>query len=284
MTVDFHTHAFPPGVAEKVIGSLQRSARAKAHILPTLPELKKSMEKAGVDRSVVLPVATSPEQVSTLNRLSVTANAEWAERGIFSFGAMHPDCPDWKEELRFIARHDLRGVKLHPPYQQAPFDDLRFLRILDECAALGLIVTVHAGQDIGVPGEWCSPEQVLRALDQVRPDKLVLAHLGGWRQWDEVAEKLAGLPVYFDTAFALGTITPAEGIERAEDDRWLASREQFMAIVKKHGARRILFATDSPWGDQASMLTELDAMPLSPAENAAIRGGNAARLLGLENT
>ncbi len=280
MTIDFHTHTFPPALAERVLSKLQLVARSKAYTDGTQTGLLTAMEQAGVDLSVVLPVATDVHQVEKLNVLSAQQN-ERGDRRLLFFGAMHPDFSDYKAELKRIAGYGLKGIKLHPLYQGVAFDDVRYLRILDEASALGLIIVTHAGWDIGVGGDLSSPDRMLRAFLTVQPDKLVLAHIGGWRQWDEVREKLAGLPLYLDTALSLGVLTPAPGTVRAPDDRWLISREQFMGILQKHGADRLLFATDSPWGDQAAALSVLDSMPLTPAQNAAIRGDNAAKLLGL---
>jgi len=44
---------------------------------------------------------------------------------------------------------------------------------------------------------------------------------------------------------------------------------------------KILFGTDSPWQDQAADLAEIRSLGLTPDEQAAVLGGNAARLLGL---
>lgn len=281
MTIDFHTHVFPDAMAGRVIVPMGAKSRVRHYTDGTVGGLRTSMARAGVDLSVVLPVATNDRQVELLNNTSAQANELFAARGVFSFGAMHPDYADWKAELARIKDRGLKGVKIHPPYQQVPLDDVRYLRILDRCAELDLIVVTHAGIDVGVPGEWCGPERCLRAFRAVPWPKLVLAHLGGWRQWDLVRETLAGLDVYFDTAFAFGRLEPAEGTLREESDRWLVSQAQFMALVEAHGVEKILFATDSPWLDQADSLARLDRMPLTPAGRAAIRGGNAAALLGL---
>ena len=71
------------------------------------------------------------------------------------------------------------------------------------------------------------------ANGEVNYDKLVLAHFGGHKQWDQVLKLLAGKNVYFDTAYTLHEI----------------SESTFKAIVDKHGADKILFATDCPWRD-----------------------------------
>lgn len=279
MTIDFHTHIFPASMAEKVIVPMGRSSRARHYADGTAEGLLASMARAGVDRSVVLPVATNARQVEMLNATSAEANAKLAGRGIFSFGAMHPDYADYKAELARVKERGLKGVKIHPPYQQTPLDDPRYLRILDRCAELDLIVVTHAGIDVGVPGDWCTPEQAVRAVEQVPWPKLVLAHLGGWRQWDQVLEQLAGRDLYLDTAFCFGALEPAPGTQRTAQERQLIRRETFAALVRRHGAERILFATDSPWSDPARDLAELDSMPLTAAELAAIRGENARELL-----
>ena len=57
--------------------------------------------------------------------------------------------------------------------------------------------------------------------------------------------------------------------------------EQFVRIVKKHGADRILFATDSPWSDQKATLDRVRALGFEGAELEAILGGNAKRVFSV---
>ena len=40
-------------------------------------------------------------------------------------------------------------------------------------------------------------------LNEVEPEKLVLAHMGGNELWSEVEERLVGRNVYFDTGVIL---------------------------------------------------------------------------------
>ena len=62
---------------------------------------------------------------------------------------------------------NMRGVKLHPVYQQTDLDDPKYLRILEKAGELGLIVVTHAGLDIGFPGcRFCTPEKARNALKQ----------------------------------------------------------------------------------------------------------------------
>ena len=215
MIVDIHTHTFPDKIAGRTIEKLQGVSHSAAFSDGTAAGLRASMARAGVDRSVVLPVATHPGQVERVNDASARMNETTEETGILSLGCIHPDFANWREELERVAALGLRGVKLHPVYQGVDLDDVRYLRILERCGELGLVVITHAGWDIGFPGQVnCSPRMVLRAVKQVGPVKLVLAHMGGWRCWDEVEELLWDTGVCLDTAFSLppaavGAVTAA---------------------------------------------------------------------------
>lgn len=282
MVVDIHTHTFP----DKIAASALRTLQSMSHVVPfsdgTAAGLAASMKAAGVDYSLVLPVATSARQVVHVNDASAQVNASGRETGILSFGCMHPDFPDWKSELARVAELGLRGIKLHPIYQDVDFDDPRYLRILDRAAEVGLIVLTHAGRDIGYPDRVrCTPEMVLRAIRQVGPTPLILAHMGGWRNWDQVEELLADTQVYLDTAFTLGSMTPNGDGYYGPADLKRMEEEQFLCMVREFGADRVLFGTDSPWDGQAEALAQFRALPLTQAEQTAILGGNAQRLLGL---
>ena len=282
MVVDIHTHTFPEKIAASTLLKLQNMSHTRPFTDGTEAGLTASMARAGVDYSLVLPVATAPRQVCHINDASARLNQEGRARGLLSFGCMHPDFDGWKEELSRVASLGLRGIKLHPVYQDVDFDDIRYLRILDRCGELGLIVLTHAGLDVGFPGKVnCSPDMVLRAVEQVGPVTLILAHMGGWRNWDEVEQLLPETSVCLDTAFCLGQITPNGDGYYGPRDLDLMTGKQFVSLVERFGAGRILFGTDSPWGGQAESLAQIRALPLSPADQAAILGGNAQKLLGL---
>ncbi|MFI3173158.1 MAG: amidohydrolase family protein, partial [Eubacteriales bacterium] len=178
MIIDFHTHTFPDFLAPKVIPKLEKSACIKAFVDGTMEGLKASMLEAGIDMSVVLPVATSPAQVETCNNSAQKINEEQANK-IHSFGAMHPDYADYKVELKRVKEMGLKGIKLHPDYQQTLFDDIRYKRILECATELDLVTVVHAGLDIGLPDPIHATPQIIKNLiDDVYPEKLVLAHMG----------------------------------------------------------------------------------------------------------
>lgn len=282
MIFDIHTHIFPDKIAASTVAKLQSLSHTAAFSDGTAAGLRASMDKSGADGSLVLPVATSPRQVVHVNDASARMNETGPETGLWSFGCMHPDFDGWREELSRVASLGLKGIKLHPVYQGANLDDPRCLRILDRCGELGLAVLAHAGWDIGFPGrDNCNPEMTLSALRQVGPVKLILAHMGGWRQWDQVEELLPETGVYLDTAFALGSIPPLDDGYYAPADLPLMSTEQFVRMVRKFPGR-VLFGTDSPWKDQREEIALIQALPLTREEKDDILGGCAQRLFGFE--
>ena len=282
MIIDIHTHTFPDKIAAATLDKLKHLSHTIPFTDGTAVGLAASMARAGVDRSVVMPVATSPRQVPHVNDASARMNELGAQTGVLSFGCMHPDFDGWKEELARVRDLGLKGIKLHPQYQDTDFDDPRYLRILDRCGELGLVVLTHAGLDIGMPGkDNCAPEMVARVLEQVGPVKLVLAHMGGWRQWDRVEALLPGTGVYLDTSFSLGEITPLDDGHYRPGDLPLLDEAAFLRMVRRFGPDRILFGTDSPWDDQETALARLRALPLEKSELDAILGGSARKLLEL---
>lgn len=281
MIIDIHTHTFPQKIAAPTLEKLSQASHTRPFTDGTPAGLGASMAHAGVDCSVVLPVATAARQVEHINDAAAAMNSAGPRTGIFSFGCMHPDYANWHGELARIKELGLRGVKLHPVYQGVDLDDARYLRILERAGELGLVVITHAGLDVGFPGVVrCSPEMACRALRQVGPVKLVLAHMGGWRSWDQVLELLPGTSAMIDTSFSVGRMTPLDdGYYQDDGDLDLLDGPGFLALVRAFGAQRVLFGSDSPWSSQRESRAWIEAQPLREEEKAAILGENAKKLL-----
>lgn len=274
MTIDFHTHIFPEKMAEATIRELENASRLKAATNGCLSGLLESMKEAGVALSVIMPVVTAPRQFMGINRFALTINEQYGvlDAGkaqmpkLLSFGGIHPECEDYRAQLRELKNMGFRGVKLHPDYQKVFFDDIRYERIVSYASELDMIVLVHAGVDIGLPEPvHCTPAMSLKVLKDTKASRLILAHMGGWKQWEQVEELLIGQEVYLDTAFV---------------QRYL-SKEQFSRMVKNHGSERILFATDSPWTDQKEAVEWLKNSELTDEEKENISFKNAKSLLGI---
>ncbi len=271
MIIDFHTHIFPEKIAAKTLDLLSVKSNEPYFSGGTAEALQEVMSQAQVDLSIALPVVTATRQFESINGFAAQVNQtcynEDTHTGILSFGGIHPDSEDYKGELRRIRDMGFAGIKLHPVYQRVAFDDIRYMRLVDYASELGLCMVVHAGYDVGFPGEsFVSPAVSRRLIDTVHPEKLVLAHMGGYDEWKEVAQELAGQNVYLDTSFSLGKMPD----------------EEFMQLVRLHGADKVLFASDCPWMDQKEQVARFEALPLNPEEREQIAWKNASALLGFE--
>lgn len=266
MIIDFHTHVFPDKMAEKAIEVMEKKGGDKAVLRGTVGELRDSMTRAGVDLSVNLPVATKPSQFKTINKFAAENTAKYDD--IISFGGIHPYTEHYREELKEIKDMGFLGIKIHPDYQDVPFDDISVIRIIDYASELGLIVVTHAGYDPAFSKTTkCTPQSVVKVLNQIDPPKLVLAHMGGLFYFDEVEELIVGRNVYLDTAYLLSRFKNDEQIER---------------IIKNHGADKVLFATDSPWSDQKGDIQHFKKFNISDEDKEKILYKNALKLLELK--
>ncbi len=280
--IDIHTHTFP----DKIAGSAIEKLKAKSHTIAftdgTLNALMGSMHESKISCSVIQPVATSPKQVVNINNASISINERFESSGIISFGAMHPEFEDYDSELKRISEPGIKGIKLHPVYQNMPIDDGRYIRILECAGNLGLWVMIHAGYDIGFPeNENAMPEKILRAIKSSGNERVILAHMGGWRCWKESAEAFSDTHVYIDTAFSLGSFTPGDdGYYSCSEECMMLCADEFVKIIRIFGAERVLFGSDSPWASQRESIMALNALPLNEDEKKKIFFENARLILG----
>ncbi|MBR1758534.1 MAG: amidohydrolase family protein [Lachnospiraceae bacterium] len=291
MIIDIHTHSFPDKIAKRAVASLQEKSGTKIFTDGTVGGLMARDERVGIDLSVVLPVATAARQVEHINDSALRENelhfTKGEEpKGILSLGCMHPEYETPERELKRIKEEGLLGIKLHPVYQGVDIDSLPFLKILDLCAELDLIVITHAGWDIGFPGgAQALPSKIRTALRTVDPEgktlRFVAAHMGGWKIWDEVAENLLDTGAYLDTAISSGHLYPIEEETFPADEKPLMGPEAFLSLIRTFGADRILFGSDNPWTDAAETLRFLNHLPLTDVEKKKIFGENAKALLRL---
>ena len=282
MIIDIHTHIFPDKIAESTLEILS----AKSHSVPftngTLNGLMESMKKFNVDISVILPVATKPEQVIKINDNAAQINEKFFDAGIISFASIHPNFDNFRAELSRVKNLGFKGIKIHPVYQDRNLDDKKFLQIFYRAAELDLIVITHAGLDIGFPNAIrCTPKMARHVVEEIGAFKFILAHMGGWKNWDEVADELSSVNVFIDTAFSIGLI-PAKNNYYSEDEMKMLDAENFMKLYKIFGADKILFGTDSPWDSQGTPIDFINALPIDDVDKDKIFSLNAAKLLQLK--
>lgn len=270
MVIDIHTHVFPDAIADKTIATLAEKAGSKAYTDGKVSGLIESMDRAGVDCSVIAPVVTSTRQFDSINRFASEINDKYANDTrnglprLISLGGIHPDSEDYKAQLNSIKSMGFKGIKLHPDYQGVFFDDIRYKRIVSYATELDMVILVHAGVDIGLPEPiHCTPKMADEVIKETECSKLILAHYGGFKLWNEVEELLAGRDIYMDMAFVSDYI----------------KEEQFCRILEKHGSEKILFGSDSPWSGQKETIEWLKGLPLSTETKENILWKNVHSLL-----
>lgn len=264
MIIDFHTHAFNEKIAEKAISKLENIIKYKAFTNGTIEDNLKKFDEWGVDKAVTLSIATKPSQQKVINDWAYSIKSD----RILPFGSVHPDAPDVLLELERIKKLGLYGIKLHPDYQGFFMNDRKLIPVLKKCAELNLPVIFHAGVDVMSPDlVHCTPDMALETFSQVPEMTMILAHLGGNNMWEEVYEKLAGVKgnLYFDTAIVA---------DRCSD-------ELVTKIIRKHGADRILLASDCPWHKTSKEIAMIMRLDLTENEKELILHKNAERLLKL---
>lgn len=281
MIIDFHTHTFPDSIAARAVESLSKEAHIVPHTDGTITGLIDSMDKGGIDMSVLLPVATNAGQVESINDKALKTNEKFDGR-LISFGCIHPEYSRYKEELRRIKNNGIKGIKIHPVYQKADIDSKEFLDIIYAACENDLIVITHAGLDIGFPGVVnCSPKMCRNVINTIGEFKFVLAHMGGWRNWEEVPLYLADTTAFLDTSFSSGRIKALSDGYWDDKDKNMLDKEGFMKLVEAFGTDRLLFGSDSPWSYQKEAAEYIKELGLDKSDCDKIMSGNACRFLEL---
>ena len=260
MIIDFHMHCFPDKVAEKAIPKLAKISALENQTNGTYADTLEKMKLWGVDKGVLLHIATNAHQQTSVNNFAAQVNGEKT----LSFGSVHWQAENALEELDRIWELGLRGIKLHPDYQGFNVNDKALYPIYDKIAQMGLICVFHAGFDPVSPQHvYCPPDQARRLHRQFPKLKMVLAHMGGSMRWDEAEQYLMGENIYLDTSFCAGNLPT----------------EQCQKMIRKHGSEKILYGSDCPWMNGAKNIAYINNLDISAADKDNIFYKNAQRLL-----
>lgn len=258
--IDAHAHIFPTNISERASQSIGEFYNTSIQYKGSADELIKSGDKISVDYYIVHSTATKLEQVCPINDFII--NSCQAESRFIGFGTMHPKYPDIHAEFDRMEAGGLKGLKLHPDFQRFAVDDPLFDPIYEELIARDLPVLIHAGDH---RYDFSGPIRFARVLDKHPRLKMIAAHFGGYTQWGESLEYLAGRSLWFDTSSTLWKLSPSEA----------------KTILRRHGVERFLFGSDFPMWDHSEELKKLEMLDLGMDELQAILWDNAADLLSL---
>ncbi len=274
MIIDFHTHVYPDPMAKRIMAALGNFPGVMGHTDGTLGGLLRSMERAGIDKSVILPVNTRKGQFDTITKFAKHIN-ETCDN-LISFGGIHPDDDDIEAKLDYLKEIGFKGIKIHPDYTETFIDDERYINIIIEAQKRGFIVVTHAGKDPAYATIHCPPDKGRVMLDRVyaatefREPFFVFAHLGGNRLLSDVEKYLVGQNCYIDISCSFSDLGNFSDATDAD----------ILRVIRNHGADKILFATDSPWNDQRAYVDRVQRLDeLSDIEKELIFSKNAEKLL-----
>ena len=262
MIIDFHAHCFPDRIVERAMASLiKNSGIIDPFIDGSVTDLRRYMKEYKIDKSVILNIATNVKQQQSVNNFAIEFNSD----DVIMFGSVHPDAPDAVEELHRIKESGIKGIKLHPDYQNFFVDDEHVFPVYETASKLGLVTVFHSGQDCGLfEPVHCPPEKLSKALPVFNGAAVVAAHFGGYLQWYDVEQYLVGKDIYFDTSFCSARMP----------------KGQAQRIIQNHGADKILLGSDLPWSGTKNEMDFVKCFELSESDEKAIFGENAAKLLG----
>jgi predicted TIM-barrel fold metal-dependent hydrolase len=259
MVIDGHTHVYPDAVAKRAIGGAPGDLERYGD--GTVGSLTEVMARSGVDRSVCLGVANSPDRVDNANRFAGSLDPA----RFIGFGSVHPGLSP-EQNVASLRAYGLRGAKVHPMFQDLRLDDPSLLATLDAMSG-EFAVIIHVGAAGTDPGERCTPAMLADIVRQFPRLDVIACHFGGYRRFEEAIETVIGLPVHLDTSWppSLAALAP----------------HRVRAVIEKHGPDRVVFASDWPMADPAAEIEAVRALGLSDDDTEAVLGGNIARLLKL---
>jgi predicted TIM-barrel fold metal-dependent hydrolase len=258
--IDFHAHAFPDQVAMIAIPYLEDEGDIKANHDGRISSLLATMDREGVEKSIICCIATRPSQFESILSWSKQISTD----RIIPFPSFHPEDSQAEDHITQIKKQGFKGIKMHPYYQQFFLDDEKLYPVYEKISELGLILVMHTGFDIAFPRiRKCDPRQVLNVMTRFPELKMVTTHLGAWQQWREVEDFLAGREIYMDISYTLDQIDPM-----------IARR-----IILKHPKEYMLFGTDSPWSGPQKTYKYLLALKLGDEREELILKKNGLALL-----
>lgn len=259
--IDFHTHAFPDDLAARAVPQIAKGGGVSAALDGKVSSLLRSMDMAGIERSVVCSIATKPAQFQKILDWSKSVRSS----RLVPFPSIHPADPEAREHIRMIHAEGFPGIKLHPYYQEFYLDEPRMEPLYECLRECGLLVLCHTGFDVAFARvRRADPERIWKVVNKFPGLKFVATHLGAWEDWAEVERWLIGKPVILETSFAI-SYCGAELVRR---------------LLMAHPSDCILFGTDSPWADQAEEIERVKALALPADCQQKLFYDNARRLLG----
>lgn len=258
--IDTHAHIYPDPIATKAAASIAEFYNIPVCMNGTLSMLLKRGKEAGISRFLIHSVAVTSQRVQHINDY-LGRTAKQLPDKLIGFGSLHPDYATPRKELERMKALGLRGVKLHPDFQQFYLDSPKALALFEQMADLDMPLLTHVG-DTRYP--FSHPQRMANVMDQIPTLKVIAAHLGGWSIWKEGFQHLAGRPnLWVDSCSSLYALPPTTAAD----------------IIHHYGTDRVFFGTDYPMWDPLEEVERMKALPLTAEEQENVFHCNFERFL-----
>jgi len=264
LIIDFHTHTFPETIAAYALKKLTDLGKIKPFGLATEKDLSEKMLDAGIDKSVILNIATKVEQVEVINRYCINKEND----SLIFFGAMHQDYANYSEEVNFLYKNGIKGIKMHPEFQGFFPSDKKLYPLYKALSDNAMIIVFHSGkEEFFEKDEYFSHPKHFAAIHEDFPDlKMVLAHFGAHGMFEEAKELIFGKKIFVDISFDL-----------TKNNISLLNQ-----LLQFHSEDYILYGSDWPWRDLKEYFHLVESADISKTVLSKILGDNARKLLALK--
>lgn len=259
--IDFHTHIYPNPIAQKASDSIGAFYGLEGGGMDgTVDTLLKQGKMAGIDHYVVLPVGLKPGHVRHINEFIIDQVAIHPQ--FTGFGTIHAAMENLEEEVEFIHRAGLRGVKMHPDTQLFNIDDPRLFPAYELLREKGLPVMFHTGD---TRYDYSHPRRLRHVLALFPGLKTIGAHFGGYSVYEAALDALRDTDCFLDVSSSL----------------MFLDRDTAVDYIRKYGPERLVYGSDYPLWDPAVEVQRFLSLPLRDDEFEQIAHKTAEDLLGI---
>jgi|GEM_PF-4830030 len=140
--IDFHCHVYPEAIGRKATFSTCDFYDLLSPFTGSPEEKKRVDEFAGIEKSLILPVAVVPRLVHNLNVYA--SGIQKNDPHFVAFGTVHAGDENTLSEVEGFKELGLHGIKMHPDMQKFDIDDERLLPLYDVVQGK-LPVMFHSG-------------------------------------------------------------------------------------------------------------------------------------------
>lgn len=248
--IDAHAHIFPDKIADKASLGIQNFYDLDVTYHGRVSEMLENGTHCGIDGFLINSPATTINQVNSINTFIASVAAAYPM--CIPFGTLHPDSPNLEEDFQQIDELKLKGVKLHPDFQNFAIDEPKLYPIYEHLQSKDIPILMHMGD---ARSDLSHPYRLKVVLKNFPKLRVIAAHLGGWSRWEEAKEVLVPDDrLRFDTSSSLPFM----------------SKEKAVELIHHYGADHCFFGVDYPMWEYEGELERFFDLGLSHEENESI--------------